>query len=303
MRTLLMSLLLLAPACSHTPATPAAPTATTASSGTLPFMEPPAEPPPGWLPLHRANVLMEEGQFSQALPLFREGWKEGDRKPDNAYSAACAAARLGREDEAMTWLERAVETGFRDAAWLAKDEDLASLHVMPTFVALRDRLPKLPPLREKGAHPELQRLVNEDQADRQGSTNDPVEVRRIVDRDAQRRAQVAELLEAGAAKTGEDYYAAALIYHHGDKLKDFARARELAAEAARLGHPKALRLAALAWDRWLMMAGKPQRFGTQYQRAPDGTEFRLYPVDPSVTDEERARWGIPPLEEISPVMR
>jgi hypothetical protein len=42
-----------------------------------------------------------------------------------------------------------------------------------------------------------------------------------------------------------------------------------------------------------MRQGKPQRYGTQYMAAgPDGP-LELWPVDPSTTDEERARWGVP----------
>jgi hypothetical protein len=47
-----------------------------------------------------------------------------------------------------------------------------------------------------------------------------------------------------------------------------------------------------------MHAERPQRFGTQYQGDPQTKQMKLYPVDPSVTDEERARWGFPPLAEI-----
>lgn len=111
-----------------------------------------------------------------------------------------------------------------------------------------------------------------------------------------------ELLAQGAAKTGADYLAAALVFQHGNTLEDFAKARELAAEAARKGNPAGLWLTAAAWDRWLMTAGKPQRFGTQYKLDEATKQMRLYPADPTVTDEERERWGFPPLAEIPPSM-
>jgi hypothetical protein len=46
-----------------------------------------------------------------------------------------------------------------------------------------------------------------------------------------------------------------------------------------------------------MTLGKPQRYGTQFKRDPGGPWY-LYPVDPAVTDEERARWNVPPLAEL-----
>lgn len=54
-------------------------------------------------------------------------------------------------------------------------------------------------------------------------------------------------------------------------------------------------LAAASKDRYLMTLGKPQLYGTQFKKV-DG-KWILWEVDPSVTDEERAKWGVPPLVE------
>jgi hypothetical protein len=44
-----------------------------------------------------------------------------------------------------------------------------------------------------------------------------------------------------------------------------------------------------------MYRGLPQRFGTQI--VPDGVRHRVWDTDPSTTDEERARFNVPPLAE------
>jgi hypothetical protein len=44
-----------------------------------------------------------------------------------------------------------------------------------------------------------------------------------------------------------------------------------------------------------MYQGKPQKYGTNY--VPDGVRQRLWDVDPTTTDEERATWDVPPLAE------
>jgi hypothetical protein len=44
-----------------------------------------------------------------------------------------------------------------------------------------------------------------------------------------------------------------------------------------------------------MYQGKPQKYGTNY--VYDGQRDRLWDVDPATTDEERAAWDVPPLEE------
>jgi hypothetical protein len=44
-----------------------------------------------------------------------------------------------------------------------------------------------------------------------------------------------------------------------------------------------------------MWQGKPQLYGTQFKKV-DG-RWILWEVDPTITDEERVRWNVPPLEE------
>lgn len=54
-------------------------------------------------------------------------------------------------------------------------------------------------------------------------------------------------------------------------------------------------LAAASKDRSLMWQGKPQLYGTQFKRVDN--RWVLWEVDPTVTDEERAKWNVPPLAE------
>jgi hypothetical protein len=44
-----------------------------------------------------------------------------------------------------------------------------------------------------------------------------------------------------------------------------------------------------------MNLGKPQLYGTQFQRVNGTGPWILWDVDPAVTDEERAKWDVPPL--------
>ncbi len=87
-----------------------------------------------------------------------------------------------------------------------------------------------------------------------------------------------------------------MFHHHTGNLADVWQAHALARRAAELGHRT--NLAAAAYDRWLLIQGKPQKYGTQYQW--DGT---LYPVDPAMTDEERAAWLVPPLAQLQTDVR
>lgn len=138
---------------------------------------------------------------------------------------------------------------------------------------------------------ELRAIFEADQADRHGAMPQDV-----IERDRARRARVEQLLADGAVRSAEDHLHAAFVFQHGDELAHYWQAHELALRADELGDQGHARwLAAAAYDRWLMFQGRPQRYGTQYRGV--GGQYELYPVDPATTDEERARWNVPPLAE------
>jgi Zn-dependent protease len=62
------------------------------------------------------------------------------KEPTIAYNIACAEARAGRADEALAWIERAVEMGYRDVNAMASDSDLETLRSRPEFEAICDKL-------------------------------------------------------------------------------------------------------------------------------------------------------------------
>lgn len=139
----------------------------------------------------------------------------------------------------------------------------------------------------------LATLYAEDQADRRGA----IDWAKVRPRDVARRQEVEALLAKGAAKTGRDFFHAAMVFQHGDTVGDLARARDLATEAVRRDATltTAKWLVAAATDRWLMRQDLPQRYGTQFVRGDAG--WSLYAVDPSVSDDERLDAGVPPLAD------
>jgi hypothetical protein len=144
---------------------------------------------------------------------------------------------------------------------------------------------------------ELQTLFEQDQADRRAFEQlDHEQIQQMLQRDRERRQRVEELVGSEALQTPEDYFHAAMVFQHGETLEDFWQAHELARRGAELGHPNCRWLTAAAYDRWLMNQRKPQRYGTQYT-ARDDEPYRLWEVDPTTTDEERAEWNVPPLAE------
>jgi hypothetical protein len=107
-----------------------------------------------------------------------------------------------------------------------------------------------------------------------------------------------EILDAGGARVSADYEHAAMLFQHGHDVEAYRTAHELALKAVQLdpSNKHARWLAAASKDRELMTLGTPQIYGTQF-RSVEGGPWVLYPVDPSVTDDERANWNVPPLAE------
>jgi hypothetical protein len=144
-------------------------------------------------------------------------------------------------------------------------------------------------------NPELARIFRDDQADRQAGS-DEINWAEVVPRDEERRGRVKKILDDGGAVTAADFFNAAMVFQHGNAVEDFRTANRLALRAVKLdpATPHAKWLAAASKDRELMNLGKPQLYGTQFSK-PNGGAWELYDVDPSVTDEERAKWDVPPL--------
>ena len=143
---------------------------------------------------------------------------------------------------------------------------------------------------------ELLALYQADQQEHanQAKVNTP-EYKSMRAQDLERRRRVMELVKIGELQSAEDYFHAAWIMNHGDTSEDAENAHLLARYSSELGYRPARWLAAASYDRWLMYQGKPQKYGTNY--IYDGIKDRLWDVDPSTTDEERAAWDVPPLAE------
>lgn len=116
------------------------------------------------------------------------------------------------------------------------------------------------------------------------------------ERDAERRRRLEAIIASGGLKEPEDHYYAAWILNHGESVEEIWQAHILAKKAAGEGFRRALWLAAATYDRWLMYQGRPQKYGTQI--VPDGKRHRVWDVEPSTSDDERAAWDVPPLAEM-----
>lgn len=105
--------------------------------------------------------------------------------------------------------------------------------------------------------------------------------------------RVIDLYAKGSIEDGRDHFHAGLVLLHGERTAHYELARTFAHRAATMGEARAWTVQAMAWDRWLLSLGKPQRFGTQIIKHHG--RWSLGDVDGRTNDSERALYGVPPL--------
>lgn len=235
-----------------------------------------------------------EADFSALSGSDNPAWS---RPIDSAYSAACCAALAGHVDQAFAHLEQLLRYQEpRPAREAVGDADLHGLQGDARWSAFVRQVNELEA--SNRVSPGIKVLVDADQAERQqGLTADSVK------RDAARRAQLSRLLQAKRSWSLDDLLAASLIFQHGQTVDEIARAHALAKQALGLA-PTSCRtqhMVAITEDRLLIRQGKMQKYGTQYS-CPNGTCTRD-PVDPAVSDAQRAALCVPPLNEQDEVLK
>lgn len=138
----------------------------------------------------------------------------------------------------------------------------------------------------------LQALYAADQAARTAASIDLDSLRL---EDSKRRAEVMAYISDGKVVSGWSQFHAAMVFQHGTCPDHYRLANRLAELAMEQGITPARWLSAASMDRFLRSQGKTQKYGTQY-RLIDG-KWELEPVDPATSDEERAKYNVPPLSQ------
>ena len=75
----------------------------------------------------RGNIYRHKKEYEKVLALFE---KMAEIQPDDAgadYNMACILALMGKKEEALDALERAVKKGYRNRKWMETDGELSSL--------------------------------------------------------------------------------------------------------------------------------------------------------------------------------
>jgi hypothetical protein len=224
--------------------------------------------------------------------------------PDALYNAACCQTLAGQRDPAFATLDNVLATGFRDAAHLEKDTDLASLHDDPRWVkvveATKANIAKFEAtLKEPALRREILALRDEDQAARQAmieNEKNPDALAKLEAIDKKTTARMKEIIAKhgwpGRSLIGQDAANAAwLLVQHADKDVAFQKqCLELLEKAVKAGEARAVDHAYL-YDRVAVAEQRPQRYGTQFKdQKPQPIE------DEAHVDERRTAIGLGTME-------
>jgi Flp pilus assembly protein TadD/dienelactone hydrolase len=85
-------------------------------------------------------AALAAGHVDEAIAAFRQAAESPVARGSSFYNLACALAVKGDKDAAFEALGQAVANGYRDAAAMSADSDLASLRDDPRFEALKARM-------------------------------------------------------------------------------------------------------------------------------------------------------------------
>ena len=85
----------------------------------------------------------ERGRFSEGLNVDE---RLARLEPENSlvfYNLACSCSLTDQFDRAALALEQALNLGYRDFTWLAKDPDLKKFRQQPAYDEIKDRIRRL----------------------------------------------------------------------------------------------------------------------------------------------------------------
>jgi len=120
-------------------------------------------------------------------------------------------------------------------------------------------------------------------------------IKNLVQSEKQARKEILKMLNKEEVRTSDDFYRAAWFFHHGNTFRSYALAVALSAASYHLGELWGKNFYAVALDRFLLSVGRPQYFGTQFEKKYG--KWRLSPYNKKTTDKERKEYFVGPIRK------
>lgn len=83
------------------------------------------------------------GRFEEGLRVDQKLSELDPRNPLSFYNLACSLSLTGKLDESARALEAALDLGYEDFKWLARDPDLKALRKHPHYARLREKIRRM----------------------------------------------------------------------------------------------------------------------------------------------------------------
>ena len=244
----------------------------------------------------KATIAKLESRFVDAANFKEKAIEHGELSDVKLayYDMACYYSKGNAIKASSTYLLKSIDAGWSDLAHLEYDADLTHLRNSKYWKTIIPRIEEY----YKGNNKELAKMYAEDQLPRlTGKMNDEV-----VKEDEQRRERVLTFLKKKKIRSADDYYKAAMIMHHGNRVKDYKLAHRLAKKAFKKKNPHIMApwLVAATKDRYLLKKGKKQWYATQGLTFKNG-KMALDPqkIDTTaVKNKKRIALNAPSIEKI-----
>ena len=85
----------------------------------------------------------QRGRIEEGLRVDQKLSQLEPQNPLVFYNLACSLSLAGKLDEAAQAVESALDLGYRDFKWLARDPDLKALRKHPQYVRLREKMRRM----------------------------------------------------------------------------------------------------------------------------------------------------------------
>ncbi|MEM8528007.1 MAG: DUF6624 domain-containing protein [Bacteroidota bacterium] len=266
--------------------------------------------------ISKANALYKEESYQTSAEQFDAAFELQEGSASDYYNAACSWALADNEKQAIIYIAKSTEKGWKNVKWMQQDKDLKSLHehadwkkIVANAQANLDEYekdfdkPLKKQLEEIYMKDQMLRRMIGDVEEKYGRESDEMSYfwSLISMQDSINEAQVMEIIDergwVGKSLVGGQANSALwLVIQHApietqEKYLPLLKASVLEGES-RGSH------FALLEDRILMRNGKPQTYGSQITRDEKTDKQIVYEIkDPEYVNQRRAEVGLGPIED------
>ncbi|MEM6698152.1 MAG: DUF6624 domain-containing protein [Bacteroidota bacterium] len=266
--------------------------------------------------ISKANSLYKEEAYQASAEQFDVAFELQEGSASSYYNAACSWALASNEEQAISYMKKSVEKGWKKVKWMQQDKDLNSLHEHADWEEIvaqaQANLDEYEKDLDKPLKNELEEIYMKDQMLRRmigdvqeqyGRESDEMDYfwSLISMQDSINEAQVGKIIDergwVGKSLVGGQANSALWLVIQHAPLEIQEKYLPLLKESVKKGESKGSHLALLE-DRILMRNGKPQTYGSQITRDKETDKQIVYEIrDPEYVNQRRAEVGLGPIEE------